>query len=252
MSTMLQQRPTFRSLAEVENVVKTLTTLCHYPNDFKEFPKSYLEMIFTNGQTANCSDHLHPGMTCVNYGMFKAGRQFKTSIKLSMIFILLPALVQSFRKLLNDSETRKQTLIKIVRSTLYLTIFTALPSTLMCVFMKVFGLKMGKRLNVLSMGLGGFIAYLFETPNRHIQLTGFMLPKAIETLFNLLQSRGLYKAKDWHNYAIAVFAWAIIASAALREHLKKQKSVIKMQEKEVDEETMQTKKAPEDMSPEEE
>ena len=161
-------------------------------------------------------------MNCAGYAANKFTRQFKTGFKLSIMFIILPALVQSYRKLLkNEDGVRKKTLIKFIRSTFYLAIFGALPACLMCVCSRGLGMKMGKGLNILTMGLGGFIAYLFETPNRHVQLLSFMLPKAIETLFNLLAIKGLYRARDWHAQAVAVFAWAIIACSALKENLER-------------------------------
>ena len=73
------------------------------------------------------------------------------------------------------------------------------------------------------MAIGGFIAYLFETPSRHSQLLSFMMPKALETLYNLLSSRGFYKQKDWHAKAIVLIAWAIIAYSAIREYRKEKK-----------------------------
>ena len=83
------------------------------------------------------------------------------------MFIVLPAVVSNFRKLLKDNELRKRTLIKYIRSTIYLTVGGALPASLMCIFMKL-GMKMDKLLAVTTFGMGFLIAYLFETPDRHV------------------------------------------------------------------------------------
>ena len=83
------------------------------------------------------------------------------------MFIVLPAVVSNFRKLLKDNELRKRTLIKYIRSTIYLTVGGALPASLMCIFMK-FGMKIGKLFAVTTFGMGFLIAYLFETPDRHV------------------------------------------------------------------------------------
>ena len=58
---------TFHSLNEVSKVIDTLTSLCHYPHEFKEFPQEILRLIPENFQTAVCSEHLHPGLTCFSY-----------------------------------------------------------------------------------------------------------------------------------------------------------------------------------------
>ena len=83
------------------------------------------------------------------------------------MFIVLPSVVSNFRKLWKDNELRKRILIKYIRSTLYLTVGGALPATLMCIFMK-FGMKVGKLLAGTTFGMGFLIAYLFETPDRHV------------------------------------------------------------------------------------
>ena len=214
----------YNSLHEVSKVIDTLTSLCHYPHDFKEFPQEHLRLIQENFRTATCSEHLHPGLTCFSYLGAKFFRQFKTGLKLSLMFIVLPAVVSNFRKLLKDNELRKRTLIKYIRSTIYLTVGGALPASLMCIFMK-FGMKMGKLLAVSTFGMGFLIAYLFETPDRHVQLLSFMLPKALETLYTVLELRKYYKSRDWHTYAISVLTWSIIALFALRENQKQRKKV---------------------------
>jgi len=150
--------------------------------EFKAFSPEHLKLIVTRGRTAVCSEHLHPGMTCLGFLNHKFMRQLTTGVKLSVLFILLPNLVQNFRKLLNDGETRKSVLIKFIRSTVYLMVFGALPYNLLCVFMRC-GMKLSKTLYILCAAIGGIIAYLCETPNRHVILLGFMFPKAIETAF---------------------------------------------------------------------
>ena len=214
----------FSSLHEVSKVIDSLTSLCHYPHDFKEFPQEYLRLIPENFRSTTCTEHLHPGLTCFSYSGAKFFRQFKTGLKLSVLFILLPSVLSNFRKVLKDGELRKRILIKYIRSTVYLMVAGALPASFMCIFMK-FGMNIGKVLAGSTFGLGFLIAYLFETPDRHVQLLSFMLPKAIETMFTILELRKYYKSKDWHTYAVAVFAWAIIALYALHDNQRRRTKV---------------------------
>ena len=79
---------------------------------------------------------------------------------------------------------------------------------------------MSKSMAVTTIGIGCFVAYFFETPARHSQLVSFMLPKAIETFFSILERRSLYKSRKWHSYAVFMFAWIIISSLALLDNRK--------------------------------
>ena len=46
---------------------------------------------------------------------------------------------------------------------------------------------------------------------------GYMLPKAIEIIANILERRGMYSPQKWHTVVIWLLAWAFIAAALLRE-----------------------------------
>ena len=157
----------FHSLEEIQRVFNSCNSLLHYPRDFKEFPVEYLELIGSNFASGACALHVHPGMSCTGYWSSKYKMQFMTSFKLSFFFIVVPALVQQFRQHLKDPEVRKSTLIKYIRSTIYLTIYPALPAQLNCLLTRM-GFIFNKQMILASFGLGGLISYLFETPSRHI------------------------------------------------------------------------------------
>ena len=62
MSTMSgKHRPLLASVDDTRRVVDTLETLCHYKEDFKEFPETILDMIYRGGRNVNTATHLHPG-----------------------------------------------------------------------------------------------------------------------------------------------------------------------------------------------
>ena len=54
-------KPLLASVVETRRVVDTLDTLCHYGEDFKEFPESVLDMIYKGGRNVKTGTHLHPG-----------------------------------------------------------------------------------------------------------------------------------------------------------------------------------------------
>ena len=206
------------SLEETRRVVGSLTTLIHYPHEIKEFPDKYLEMIMTNYAHVSCKEHLHPGLSCSMYAFIKGKRQLKTGLRLSALFILLPGICQSFKKLVKEPSARWRLLKKYIRSTLYLAVFGALPAILFCIGGP--HIKINRVVVTMTYLIGGIAGYLFEKPSRHVQLLSFMLPKAIDCLANLLESRRFYRRRDWHTHIISLFTWALIAIASILESKK--------------------------------
>ena len=174
-----------KSVEEAHKVVDSLTSLCHLGKDFSKFPPHYIDLIMSEGRSFQCGKHLHPGLGCMAYAAAKFKKQCRSGLQISAIFIVLPAVIQSFRKLFKDSATRWHILEKFIRSTLYLTVFGALPPVVMCISGR-FGLKPNKYSTPFFMGVGALVAFMFEPPTRHVQLLSYMLPKVIETLSNIL------------------------------------------------------------------
>ena len=223
---MAQKSPFgIKSIAETQSVVNSLNTLLHYGNEFDKFSPDILEMIRTNCKKTNGS-LMHTGLSYGGFVKFKLKNHIKAGLRLAAIFVLLPNLVQQFRKLLKESEARKRLLIRYMRCTLYYALYGALPNPLFCALIPFMGCS--KVTAVLSYTIAGIIGFLFETPSRHTVLLGLMLPKAFEALMNILQSRGIYKHRGWHSLLLGFFVWAVIACASILE-AKKQ-----AQEKDID------------------
>jgi len=102
--------------------------------------------------------------------------------------------------------------------------FAGLPAILYCATWRL-GLKPNARHLQLLYTAFCLIActtgYLFENPNRHIQLLGYMLPKAMETYSEVLKRKGIYKARNWHAAAVWMLTWALIAAYTLQSFYKK-------------------------------
>ena len=208
------------SAEQARKIVDTLNTLLHYPEDFKEFPKEYLELIGRRGQQASCALHLHPNQSCVSYAVSKTKRSLVQGMKISALFIALPAALQSVRKLREDPSAWKVILVKFVRSAIYLALINGLPVMLVCQAMK-FGLRPGKRLWFFNALVGSIFAYAVEPSERHIQILSYLGPKVIETLTNILERKLIYKSKSWHTHATFFVAWALISMFMLSDYRKK-------------------------------
>ena len=126
----------------------------------------------------------------------KTLRQAKTGIKVSALFILLPSIIMALQSGKKDKKEVKKIITKFIRSTLYITVFGALPAIVFALYSKAGGRVLHSELRVaLCFIIGGFSAFLIEKPDRHIQLLGFLMQRAVESLFNVLQRKGMYK---WH------------------------------------------------------
>ena len=53
-----------------------------------------------------------------------------------------------------------------------------------------------------------------------------MLPKALETLAGVLARKGVFKKRSWHEGAVLLLVWAIIALTALLDYKKSQQEQV--------------------------
>ena len=212
---MSQFRQLTSSVDETKRVLGTLTSLLHYPHDLKELSMTHLKMIMEGGRDCRCFSHIHPGQSCLVYALYKLRRQSKSGLKIALLFVALPAILQNIRKL-KDPETQKMILEKFVRCFLYITLFMATPTMFYCCLSHL-GLPMAHpAVPTATFFLGGLIAHRVERPVRHIALLGYLVPKAIETLALMLDRKSILKQKEWHLHLIAQFAWALIAFGTIK------------------------------------
>lgn len=91
----------------------------------------------------------------------------------------------------------------------------------MCQLLPFFGNKIDQKITLTSFGLASMIAYMIEPPVRHTQLMAFIMPKAIETFFNMLAKKKSYKRSPWHKILLALVAWAFLGYSFLLETERK-------------------------------
>ena len=165
----------------------------------------------------------HPGISCSFYFYSRMRQSFITGCKVSALFIALPALIQTASKLKIDPiKTCLKIIEKWVRSTIQLTIYAAFPCVLYCwAFQR--GISPSANLYTASCLIACVLGYLFETPSRHIQLLGYLAPKAFETFAGVLERERHYRPKSWHTKAIVLLAWTIIAIYNLRAFYKRRR-----------------------------
>ena len=85
----------YKSPEEASKVFDTLTTLLHYkkPKGFTEFSPEIVDFIMRQGKDMECRILMHPGESCTAYAISKTRKQIITGLKVSALFILVPALL---------------------------------------------------------------------------------------------------------------------------------------------------------------
>ena len=99
---------------------------------------------------------------------------------------------------------------QFVYTTMYFTFYGVLPACLMCVLSRTTGLHINRLVALLCFYVGGVMGFHFDTPQRHTALLGFMMPKAIEVLGNMLEIHGLLRKRDWYFSFAYYLAMAVI------------------------------------------
>ena len=151
----------------------------------------------------------------------KAG--LKQGLKYSLLLIVLPNLVQSFKKLKEDKTARKELFVKFIKSTLYATLLYGLPEVLLQWALSA-GLYPGKRVWFLCSLISAALAYSVEHPSRHITILSYIAQKALETFWGVLERKQLYREKSWHAKFIVLLSFVIIALGSVQEYRKQMKA----------------------------
>ena len=117
----------------------------------------------------------------------------KKAVYFCAISVLLPAIIQNYRRLSKgDRQKWNQVIKKYIRSVLHLTALASLPAILWCVESRISG-QFNRVGSVACFFVGITLSYLFEPVGRHQTYMGFMFPKAVQLLCNLLEYRGYIK-----------------------------------------------------------
>ena len=179
----------------MEITLKQLSSLQSYPHAIT-FTKKHLDTIRTRGMDPSlyrCTSILHPGLSCSQYTRYKLTSMGKKAVYFCAISVLLPALVQNYKKLLKgNTQKLKKVIKKYIQSVLHLTAIASLPAILYCP-RSMLRIGFNRQVDVAIFAVGITASYMLEPVSRHLAYLGFVLPKGVQLLFDLLESKGLVK-----------------------------------------------------------
>ena len=86
----------------------------------------------------------------------------------------------------------KKVIKKYIQSVLHLTAIASLPAILYCP-RSMLRIGFNRQVDVAIFAVGITASYMLEPVSRHLAYLGFVLPKGVQLLFDLLESKGLVK-----------------------------------------------------------
>lgn len=132
--------------------------------------------------------HVHPGQTCLQYDYWKLSNVLVASLKVFFFANILPALIFRFKAFKNKpKEEITKTLKSYLRSVVFLTLACALPPIMNCYMQRLVG-ETGRLAGVTSQ-LFGVSWVAIESFQRRREIGLFLLPKAIQSIWNALSNR---------------------------------------------------------------
>mmetsp|Transcript_12644 Transcript_12644/g.15051 ORF Transcript_12644/g.15051 Transcript_12644/m.15051 type:complete len:179 (+) Transcript_12644:62-598(+) len=156
----------------------------------KKLSDELLDHVYKGG-FIHCKDiHDH---TCVMNALLKLRSVFKAATKFYVPLHCVPVLLFKRRALFeNPGKTSARTLKNIVKSCLFLGVYVAVFQYMLC-FSKNARHKVDRWNVVIATFVCGF-AFLFEAKPRQNELVMYMLPRVLESLYNLMIEKGHAKA----------------------------------------------------------
>ena len=122
-------------------------------------------------------------MSHLHYLVFKQLHGIKHCLKFCVIFALLPGFY-TYRKSLNKIESWQKIMKKYLTTVLTYAVMGAAPTWFGCLFLPYFR-SVDWLFQVSTFICGVCIGLLIDTPDRHMQLVAYFIPKVIEVLLNL-------------------------------------------------------------------
>ena len=130
-----------------------------------------------------CRESYHKGSTCGQFLWAKFKRQATNAIRLQLLFIILPALIMSHKKLRqNPKREGAKVLNKFIRATLFVLTSCVVPWICCCTLSKA-GVLIPNRAIMVTGHLLSCLCVCIEKPARHEQYVGFLLPRIVGTLW---------------------------------------------------------------------
>mmetsp|Transcript_34185 Transcript_34185/g.59798 ORF Transcript_34185/g.59798 Transcript_34185/m.59798 type:complete len:200 (-) Transcript_34185:280-879(-) len=145
-----------------------------------------------HGVYVPCST-IHPGLGCELHASHALFRCFFRALRIYSPVHILPLLVFRRKQLLaNPQETLKKLIIAIARSSLFVGLFNFNARIGLCYSNGIL-----KGMRPISSVIGSILAAMainIEDPKRRQELSMYLLPRALETLWNIAEAHGLVKS----------------------------------------------------------
>ena len=149
----------------------------------------FKDFIASGGKGLLDCKHVHPGQTCLQYDYWKLKNVFIAAAKVFTVTTLVSALFRWKAYKNKPKQECKKALIAFIRSTLFLALACSLPPILNCYMQRWFGYT-GRLPGLLSQVFGvSWVA--IESTQRQREIGVFLLPKAVQSIWNGLVNRGL-------------------------------------------------------------
>ena len=161
--------------------------------------------VWRAGNYVDCTKHIHFG-SCE----YKTLHRMVSSIKIFVMLYgpahVLPVLIFKMKQLMRDPvPVLSHALVNVVRSVSFGMMLLGVTQYGVCQFAKVFdGIK---GINWILIGILSASSIFIEAPSRRGELTLYLLPRVVETIWNVMKKKGWPIRIKY--FEVALFAFAM-------------------------------------------
>mmetsp|Transcript_13029 Transcript_13029/g.24247 ORF Transcript_13029/g.24247 Transcript_13029/m.24247 type:complete len:200 (+) Transcript_13029:42-641(+) len=145
-------------------------------------------MKYMTGQYVDCA-LLHPGDTCIPNALVSMIKVFARCTKTYATLYGMQMVLLHYKKIWSDPKHSLFRLLKsICRSCLFISVYSAQGRLILCYFKEILH-RYGPTEQLLASFLTSATVYI-ESPERRLSITKYLLPRALETLWNIWVGNG--------------------------------------------------------------
>mmetsp|Transcript_13029 Transcript_13029/g.24248 ORF Transcript_13029/g.24248 Transcript_13029/m.24248 type:complete len:200 (+) Transcript_13029:1233-1832(+) len=179
---------------------------------------------YSRGQYVDCSN-LHPRAHCLTHAFYAFLRSFGRCAKTYGSLYTCQTLLFHSKKLLKDPKLTLLRLLKTaLRSSIFMSVLCSEGRLVICYFKEVFG-RYGPTQQFFAGALTSMSVYI-ESPDRRMALTKYLLPRALETLWNIWAKNGWVKSLPGGDVILFAFAMGVLMMMYVNDSESLEKSYI--------------------------